>query len=136
MPWDDFKAMLWAQFCQRNELKKVDIELLNLVMISAGHLAYTTRFHELATLAPDVVLTLKKRIERYVGGLPSCIQGHVISAHPTTMEMAVTLSATLTNVMVASGALKKEAHLAKVGTSRRPDNPSVIVRMPASLLWR
>ncbi|KAD5960466.1 hypothetical protein E3N88_11938 [Mikania micrantha] len=121
MPWDDFKALLRAEFCSRNELKKVETELLNLVMIGAGHLAYTTRFHELATLAPDVVPTLEKRIERYVGGLPSCIQGHVMSAHPTTMEMAVTLSASLTNMMVASGAFKKETDSAKAGSSRKPD---------------
>ncbi|KAD4385720.1 hypothetical protein E3N88_25889 [Mikania micrantha] len=121
MPWEDFKTMLRAEFCPRNELKKVETELLNLVMIGAGHLAYTTRFHELATLAPDIVPTMEKRIERYVGGLPACIQGHVIAAHPTTLEMAVTLSSTLTDVMVASGALKKEAEVGKAGTSRKPD---------------
>ncbi|KAD7476918.1 hypothetical protein E3N88_00054 [Mikania micrantha] len=69
MPWNEFKAMLRAEFCPRNELKKVETELLNLEMIGAGHLAYTTRFHELATLAPDVVPTLEKRIERYDGCL-------------------------------------------------------------------
>ncbi|KAD6796186.1 hypothetical protein E3N88_07082 [Mikania micrantha] len=121
MPWEDFKTMLRAEFCLRNEMKKVVTELLNLFMIGVGHLAYTTRFHELATLALDIVSTLEKRIERYVSGLPDCIQGHVISANPTTMEMAVTLSATLIDVMVASRALKKEAESAKAGTSRKPD---------------
>ncbi|KAD4385652.1 hypothetical protein E3N88_25821 [Mikania micrantha] len=121
MSWDDFKTMLRTEFCPRNEVKKIETELLNLVMIGAGHLAYTTRFHELATLAPDVVPTLEKRIERYVGGLPPCMQGHVISARPTTMESAVSLSATLTDVMVASGALKKEADSNKAGTSKKQD---------------
>ncbi|KAD2393208.1 hypothetical protein E3N88_40185 [Mikania micrantha] len=109
MPWDDFKAILRAEFCPRNELKKVETELLNLVMIGAGHLAYTTRFHELASLAPDIVPTLEKRIERYIGGLPACMQDFILAAHPTTLEMAVTLSSTMTDVMVAFGALKKEA---------------------------
>ncbi|KAD6118893.1 hypothetical protein E3N88_10164 [Mikania micrantha] len=92
MPWEEFKLLLRAEFCPRNELKKVETELLNHVMIGAGHLAYTIQFHELATLAPDIVPTVEKRIERYVGGLPACNQGHVISAHPTTLEMAVTFS--------------------------------------------
>ncbi|KAD5803342.1 hypothetical protein E3N88_14702 [Mikania micrantha] len=121
MPWNDFKAMLRAEFFPRNELKKVETELLNLEMIGGGHLAYTTRFHELATLAPDVVPTLEKRIEWYIGGLPPSIRGHVISAHPTTMELAVTLSASLTDMMVASGHFKKEADSAKTGTSRKPN---------------
>ncbi|KAD3640682.1 hypothetical protein E3N88_29905 [Mikania micrantha] len=121
MPWNEFKAMLRAEFCPRNELKKVETELLNLEMIGAGHLAYTTRFHELVTLAPDVVPTLEKRIERYVGGLPPSIRGHVISAHPTTMELAVTLSASLTDMMVASGAFKKEAETAKAGNFKKSD---------------
>ncbi|KAD7116994.1 hypothetical protein E3N88_04262 [Mikania micrantha] len=121
MPWNDFKALLRAEFCPRNEVKKFETELLNLVMIGAGHLAYTTRFHELAALAPDIVPTLEKRIERYIGGLPPSIRGHVISAHPTTMELAVTLSASLTDMMVASGAFKKEAESTKTETSRKPD---------------
>ncbi|KAD4584852.1 hypothetical protein E3N88_22453 [Mikania micrantha] len=119
MPWEDFKTLLRGEFCPRNELKKVETELLNHVMIGAEHLAFTTRFHELATLAPDIVPTLEKRIERYVGGLPPCIRGHVIAAHPTTLEMAVTLSASLTDVMVASGALKKGS-----GTTEDPEQPS------------
>ncbi|KAD3640598.1 hypothetical protein E3N88_29821 [Mikania micrantha] len=121
MPWDDFKALLRAEFCPRNEIKKVETELLNLVMIGAGHLAYTTRFHELASLAPDIVPTLEKRIQRYIGGLPACMQGFILAAHPTTMEMAVTLSSTMTDVMVASGAIKKEAESAKAGTSKKSD---------------
>ncbi|KAD4585721.1 hypothetical protein E3N88_23322 [Mikania micrantha] len=102
-----------VELCPRNELKKVELELLNHVMVGAEQLVYTTRFHELAALAPDIVPTLEKRIEWYVGGLPSCIQGHVIAAHPTTLEMVVTLSATLTDMMVASSALKKETGTTK-----------------------
>ncbi|KAD5317552.1 hypothetical protein E3N88_17498 [Mikania micrantha] len=119
MPWEDFKTLLRGEFCPRNELKKVETELLNHVMIGAEHLAFTTRFHELATLAPDIVPTLEKRIERYVGVLPPCIRGHVIAAHPTTLEMAVTLSASLIDVMVASGALKKGS-----GTTEDLEQPS------------
>ncbi|KAD0903823.1 hypothetical protein E3N88_43572 [Mikania micrantha] len=119
MPWEDFKTLLRGEFCPRNELKKVETELLNHMMIGAEHLAFTTRFHKLATLAPDIVPTLEKRIERYVSGLPPCIRGHVIAAHPTTLEMAVTLSASLTDVMVASGALKKGS-----GTTEDPEQPS------------
>ncbi|KAD6796253.1 hypothetical protein E3N88_07149 [Mikania micrantha] len=72
-------------------------------------MGYTTRYHELVALVPDMVPTLEKRIDRYVGGLPTCIQGMVVSANPTTVESAVRLSGKLTDLMVASGVLKKEA---------------------------
>ncbi|KAD5508273.1 hypothetical protein E3N88_15976 [Mikania micrantha] len=59
MPWEEFKLLLRVEFCPRNELKKVKTELLNHVMIGAGHLAYIARFHELATLAPNIVPTVE-----------------------------------------------------------------------------
>ncbi|KAC9365558.1 hypothetical protein E3N88_45947 [Mikania micrantha] len=80
---------LSSEFCPRNELKKVETELLNHVMIGASHLAYTTRFHELATLAPGIVPKLENH--------------------------------TWSDVMVASGALKKEIEAARVGNSRKSD---------------
>ncbi|KAD5508010.1 hypothetical protein E3N88_15713 [Mikania micrantha] len=77
------------------------------------HLGYITRYHKLVALVLDMVLTLEKRIDKYVGGLPACIQGLVISANPVTMESAVSLSGKLTNLMVASETLKKEANSGK-----------------------
>ncbi|KAD4586048.1 hypothetical protein E3N88_23649 [Mikania micrantha] len=125
MPWEDFKTLLRGEFCPRNELKKVETELLNHVMVGAQHLAFTTRFHELATLAPDIVPTLEKRIERYVGGLPPCIQGHVIAARPTTLEMAVTLSATLTDRQKVA-----KNYAATTPALRAPQPPPLQIKKP------
>ncbi|KAD3640048.1 hypothetical protein E3N88_29271 [Mikania micrantha] len=113
MPWEDFKALLRTEFCPKNELQKLEVELSNHVMKGADHIGYTTRYHELVALVPDMVPTLEKRIDRYVGGLPACIQGMVVSANPTTVESAVRLSGKLTDLMVASGVLKKEAEPSK-----------------------
>ncbi|KAD4981924.1 hypothetical protein E3N88_18595 [Mikania micrantha] len=113
MPWEDFKALLRTEFCPKNELQKLEVELSNHVMKGADHMGYTTRYHELVALVPDMVPTLEKRIDRYVGGLPTCIQGMVVSANPTTVESAVRLSGKLTDLMVASGVLKKEAEPSK-----------------------
>ncbi|KAD2394393.1 hypothetical protein E3N88_41370 [Mikania micrantha] len=87
-------------------------------------MGYTTRYHELVALVPDMVPTLEKRIDRYVGGLPACIQGMVVSANPTTVESAVRLSGKLTDLMVASGVLKKEADTGKrkEETSKKPQH--------------
>ncbi|KAD4385747.1 hypothetical protein E3N88_25916 [Mikania micrantha] len=103
----------WNKFCPKNELQKLEVELSNHVMKGADHIGYTTRYHELVALVPDMVPTLEKRIDKYVGGLPACIQGMVVSANPTTVESAVRLSGKLTDLMVAFGVLKKEAEHSK-----------------------
>ncbi|GJV78522.1 putative reverse transcriptase domain-containing protein [Tanacetum coccineum] len=47
-----------------NEMKKLETELWNHVMVGAGHAAYTNRFHELTKLVPHLVTPKGKRIER------------------------------------------------------------------------
>ncbi|KAD2805050.1 hypothetical protein E3N88_38427 [Mikania micrantha] len=89
MPWEDFKTLLRTEFCPKNELQKLEVKLSNHVMKGADHMGYTTRYHELVALVPDMVPTLEKRIDRYVGGLPACIQGMVVSANPATVESAI-----------------------------------------------
>ncbi|KAD4586014.1 hypothetical protein E3N88_23615 [Mikania micrantha] len=122
MPWENFKALLQTEFCPKNELQKLEVELSNHVMKGADHIGYTTRYHELVALVPDMVPTLENRIDRYVDGLPACIQGMVVSANPTTVESAVRLSGKLTDLMVASGVLKKEAepNKNKAESSKKP----------------
>ncbi|KAL8249433.1 hypothetical protein R6Q59_006301 [Mikania micrantha] len=85
-------------------------------------MGYTTRYHELVALVPEMVPTLEKRIDRYVGGLPVCIQGMVVSANPTTVESAMRLPGKLTDLMVACGVLKKEAETSKnkAESSKKP----------------
>ncbi|KAD4887918.1 hypothetical protein E3N88_19990 [Mikania micrantha] len=69
-----------------------------------------------------MVPTLEKLIDRYVGGLPTRIQSLLLTASPVTLKSAITLSAKLTDVMVASGALKKDSGKAKEESSRKPDH--------------
>ncbi|KAL8260266.1 hypothetical protein R6Q59_028219 [Mikania micrantha] len=88
-------------------------------MKGADHMTFTTRYHEYVALVLEMVPTLEKLIDRYVGGLPSCIQGLVHAANPVTLESAICLSAKLTNVMVASGTLKKDSGKAKEEPSKK-----------------
>ncbi|KAD5802564.1 hypothetical protein E3N88_13924 [Mikania micrantha] len=52
LPWDGFKNLLVEKFCPRHELKKLEVEMWNLVQDSGENAKYTTRFHELCTLVP------------------------------------------------------------------------------------
>ncbi|GJU37450.1 putative reverse transcriptase domain-containing protein [Tanacetum coccineum] len=66
MSWNDFKCMMRQEFCPSHEMQKLESELWNHVMVGAGHVAYTDRFHELARLVPHLVTPESRMIESYV----------------------------------------------------------------------
>ncbi|KAL8249600.1 hypothetical protein R6Q59_006468 [Mikania micrantha] len=69
-----------------------------------------------------MVPTLEKLIDRYVAGLPSCLQSIVLAANPATLESAIALSAKLTGVMVKSGVLKDDTGKSKeTTTTKKPE---------------
>ncbi|KAK1408207.1 hypothetical protein QVD17_39842 [Tagetes erecta] len=70
--------------------------------------AYTTRSHELATLCPNMVDEDYKRIELYISGLPSQIQGLVTSSRPETIQDAIRLTHRLVEQAIEQGTLPKK----------------------------
>ncbi|GKB52446.1 putative reverse transcriptase domain-containing protein [Tanacetum coccineum] len=44
--------------------------------------AYNNRFHELVLMCPELVSTVKKKIEKYIRGFPEGIKGNVTSSKP------------------------------------------------------
>nr|GEU54918.1 retrovirus-related Pol polyprotein from transposon TNT 1-94 [Tanacetum cinerariifolium] len=64
MSWNDFKFMMIKEFCPSHEMQKLETELWNHVMVGAGHVAYTDRFHELARLVPHLVTPESRKIKR------------------------------------------------------------------------
>ncbi|GKD72115.1 putative reverse transcriptase domain-containing protein, partial [Tanacetum coccineum] len=54
MSWNEFKFMMIQEFCPSHEMQKLESELWNHVMVGAGHVAYTDRFHEVGYLVPHV----------------------------------------------------------------------------------
>ncbi|KAD4385593.1 hypothetical protein E3N88_25762 [Mikania micrantha] len=121
MPWSEFKLLLRNEFCPKHELQQLEVELSNHVMKGADHMTFTTRYHELVALVPEMVPTLEKLINRYVVGLPSCIQSIVLAANPATLESAIALSAKLTGVMVKSGVLKDDTGKSKEAATKKPE---------------
>ncbi|GKF74349.1 reverse transcriptase domain-containing protein, partial [Tanacetum coccineum] len=49
MSWNDFKFMLIQEFCPSHEMQNLESKLWNHTMVGACHVAYTDRFHELAS---------------------------------------------------------------------------------------
>ncbi|GJV56731.1 putative reverse transcriptase domain-containing protein [Tanacetum coccineum] len=98
-----------------HEMQKLEYELWNHVMVRAGHVAYTDRFHELARLVPYLVTLESRMIERYVYGLAPQIRGMVAAMEPKTIHKAVQISGALTDEAVRNGSIKKVKKRGNVG---------------------
>ncbi|GJR63300.1 putative reverse transcriptase domain-containing protein [Tanacetum coccineum] len=59
-----FIVLMRKEFCPKNEMQKLEIELWCHTMVGASHAAYTNRFLKLARLVPYFVTPENKRIER------------------------------------------------------------------------
>nr|GEV59318.1 reverse transcriptase domain-containing protein [Tanacetum cinerariifolium] len=64
MTWEDFKALMREEFYLNNKMQKLETEFWCHVVVRAGHVAYTNRFHELSRLVLHLVTPKNKRIER------------------------------------------------------------------------
>ncbi|GJY01358.1 reverse transcriptase domain-containing protein [Tanacetum coccineum] len=62
MTWVEFKALIMEEFCQSNEMEKLENEFWNHTMVRANHAGYTDRFHKLAKLVSHLVTLESKRI--------------------------------------------------------------------------
>ncbi|GKA03120.1 putative reverse transcriptase domain-containing protein [Tanacetum coccineum] len=80
------------EFCPSHEMRKLETELWNHVMVGAGHATYTNRFHELAKLVPHLVTPESRKIGRYVYVLAPQIHGMVAATEPKTIQKAMQIS--------------------------------------------
>ena len=123
LPWDEFKAIIVARFCPKHETRKLKIEMWDLVQDSGNNDAYTARFHELCILVPHLVTRMTRRIDRYIGGLPLQIRGHVIGSNLTTLEAAMHLSASFTVEYVKAGILTSKGDKKKAQDEVKKSDP-------------
>ncbi|GJT57291.1 putative reverse transcriptase domain-containing protein [Tanacetum coccineum] len=110
------------EFCPSHEMQKLETELWNHVMVGAGHVAYTDRFHELARLVPHLVTLESRNIERYVYGLAPHIRRMVAVTEPKTMQKAVQIFDALTDEAVRNGSIKKVEKRGNMGESSKDKN--------------
>ncbi|GKD96643.1 reverse transcriptase domain-containing protein, partial [Tanacetum coccineum] len=115
MSWNDFKFMMIQEFCPSHEMKRLESELWNHVMIGAGHAVYTDRFNEMARLVPHLVTPESMMIERYVYGFAPQIRRMVAATEPNIMQKAVHISGALTDEAVRNGSIKKVEKRGNVG---------------------
>jgi hypothetical protein len=63
MVWNEFKILLKKEYSPRDQVQKLESEFWNLRMGGSEIEVYTTRFHELAVLCPQMVAADYKRTE-------------------------------------------------------------------------
>ncbi|GJZ48702.1 putative reverse transcriptase domain-containing protein [Tanacetum coccineum] len=100
------KALTWWNSQIRTLSREVAV-IMSWNDCTAGHAAYTDRFHELARLVPHLVTPESRKIERYVYGLALQIYGMVAATEPKIMQKAVQISGALTDEAVRNGSIKK-----------------------------
>nr|GFC51856.1 hypothetical protein [Tanacetum cinerariifolium] len=87
--------MMTDQYCPRNEIRKLEIELWELKVKGTDLASYTQRFQELALLCGRMFSKESDKIKKYIGGLPDMIHGSVVASKPKTMQKAIEIATEL-----------------------------------------
>ncbi|XP_052627224.1 uncharacterized protein LOC128133733 [Lactuca sativa] len=119
MGWESLKQLMTKEYCPRQEIQALEQELWNLVMKGSEVAAYTFRFNDLANLCPGMVTPEDRKIERYIWGLASPVQGLVTTSKPSTFDSAKQLAYQLTGQCVRQGTMNPPAEKKNTGGTNR-----------------
>ncbi|GJW02312.1 reverse transcriptase domain-containing protein [Tanacetum coccineum] len=123
MTWVDLRKKMTENYCPRNEIKKLEVELWNLKVIGTDVVKYNQRFQELALLCVRMFPEESDKIERYVGGLPDMIHGNIVASRPKTMQEAIEMATELMDKRVSTIAERQAENKRKFeNTSRNNQN--------------
>ncbi|GJW26552.1 putative reverse transcriptase domain-containing protein, partial [Tanacetum coccineum] len=89
MPWTEMKQLMTAEFCPKEEVRRMEHELWNLKVKEYDVVAYTQRFNELALMCPRMVEPERVKVDAYIRGLTDNIKGEVTSSKPDDLNEAV-----------------------------------------------
>lgn len=87
--------MMTKEYWPRGEIQKLEQEIWILWMIGSDLATYTTRFSDLALLCPGMVTPEDKKVERYIWGQSSQVQGNIVSARPSIFDSSKELAQSL-----------------------------------------
>nr|GEZ38248.1 reverse transcriptase domain-containing protein [Tanacetum cinerariifolium]GEZ38259.1 reverse transcriptase domain-containing protein [Tanacetum cinerariifolium] len=123
MPWKTLMTMMTDNYCPRNEIKKLEMEIWDLKVKGTDLTSYTQRFQELALLCGRMFSEESDKIEKYIKGLPDMIHESVVASIPKTMQEAVAIATELMDQKLRTFAERKMASKRKLeNTSRSTQN--------------
>nr|GFC32661.1 hypothetical protein [Tanacetum cinerariifolium] len=123
MPSKMLMKMMTDKYCPQNEIKKLEMKLLDLKVKRTDLASYTQRFQELALLCGRMFSEESDKIEKYIRGLPDMIHGSVVASKPKTMQEAVEIATELMDKKIRTFAKRETASKRKFeNTSRNTQN--------------
>ncbi|KAJ0493749.1 putative retrotransposon gag domain-containing protein [Helianthus annuus] len=97
LPWAEVMEMMMLEFRPPHEQQKLEDEFWHLKQVGDDNLAYTTRFKQLSIIVPHLASTPKRRITKYIHGLPPAMRDAIEAAQLDTIEEVYRLAASLNN---------------------------------------
>nr|GEY00076.1 putative reverse transcriptase domain-containing protein [Tanacetum cinerariifolium] len=113
-------------YCPRNEIQKMETELLNLSVKHNDMATYTQRFQELTMMCTKMVPEKEDRVKKFIGGLPNNIQGNVIATEPTRLQDAVQIANNLMDKKLKGYAVKNAEKKRIFDTNHRDNHGTVM----------
>ncbi|GKC79190.1 putative reverse transcriptase domain-containing protein [Tanacetum coccineum] len=107
------------KYCPQGEIKKLEIELLNLKVKANDVPAYTKRFQELTLICTKFVANETEKVDKYISGLPDNIYGNVKSARPKTLDETIELANDLMDQKLRTYAKRQSDNKRKADDSSR-----------------
>ncbi|GJT83957.1 putative reverse transcriptase domain-containing protein [Tanacetum coccineum] len=92
IPWSNVKTMRTTKYCPATKIQKIKQELWTLNVKGDDIEGYNNWFHELALTCPDLVTHEKKKIKRYIRGLPERVKANVTSSKPASLHDAINMA--------------------------------------------
>nr|GFC53003.1 hypothetical protein [Tanacetum cinerariifolium] len=123
MSWKTLMKMMTDEYCPRNEIRKLEMELWELKVKGIDLASYTQRFQELALLCGRMFSKESYKVEKYVRGLPDMIHGSVVACKPKTIQEAIKIATELMDKKVRTFVERETASKRKFeNTSRTTRN--------------
>ncbi|GKF04939.1 putative reverse transcriptase domain-containing protein [Tanacetum coccineum] len=112
IPWNEFKSMITTEYCPTTEIQRMEQELWTLTLKGDDIEGYNNRFHKLALMCPGLVAPERKKIERFIRGLPEKVKANVTSSKPASLHEAINMARELVEQAI-------QAKAARIGESNK-----------------
>nr|GEV42263.1 hypothetical protein [Tanacetum cinerariifolium] len=120
--WTILKKKMTDKYCQRGEIKKLEVELWNLKVKGTDVVTYNKRFQELALMYARIFPEESDKIERYISGLPDMLHGSVMASKPKTMQDAVEFATELMDKKICTCVKHQIANKRKQDDNQQQEN--------------
>ncbi|GJY41653.1 putative reverse transcriptase domain-containing protein [Tanacetum coccineum] len=106
IPRSNIKYMMTTEYCPSTKIQWMEQELWTLTLKGNDIEAYNNFFHELVLMCLELVSTERKKIEKYIRGLPERIKGNITSSKPATLHDAIIMARELVEQAVQGRATR------------------------------